>query len=395
MLKDWTWQTKEGPVAALICTLLRLDDNLSGDRIHATLLGKWGFIRVVKSPPQGNHNQGGGYNYQHHQYDTSYNNRQQSLQQKYLELLKGLCAMPQVQSYVQEAALIAAEALQGQGHNDSGVDVDGEIDGEQYIWLHLQIQKLLRAGKLDASYLLTELSNTRVRVSGAGEAAVNGTYHFSGLMEAGTSLYKLEGVRLGSKIVTFQIYRCRMDNKVYQWFISIVPPNKEPGTSSDIDFYCQQSTYKPRGNNNNHHNNQYNQQNSGLDVSLSDDGDEDIKPPEGRWTAVSTAQGTQPAPIITWITSDDPDFVDGDIYDIVDGIDDDSPRPAPITGVNAGGGAGGAHTAFPMSDDDDVGIYNDNDDSESDGEDCMAVIDDEERYEMHRDNNEEDEEDDI
>ena len=34
------------------------------------------------------------------------------------------------------------------------------------------------------------------------------------------------------------LYRCRMESADFTWYISIVPPGKDPGTQEDQDFYC-------------------------------------------------------------------------------------------------------------------------------------------------------------
>lgn len=41
----------------------------------------------------------------------------------------------------------------------------------------------------------------------------------------------------GREEVLFTLYKCSMKNGGYQWFLSITPSTKEPGTSEDIDFY--------------------------------------------------------------------------------------------------------------------------------------------------------------
>jgi hypothetical protein len=163
-----------------------------------------------------------------------------------------------------------------------------------------------------------------VVVSGAGENAVNGKYRFSRLLEHNTALYKKE-TSFRNKIVVFQIYRCRMDNKAYQWFISIVPAGKQPGTNADEDFYCKPSTFKP-----------HIHQDNGF--TLYDAGVVDVKPPEGQWLVVthSRVPKAKPAPIITWTV------------------------------------------ASPLSDDGDNELSDDDSDK-----DCLAVVGDDGHYNMN------------
>jgi hypothetical protein len=74
-----------------------------------------------------------------------------------------------------------------------------------------------------------------VRVEHAGVPEVNGDYVFRDIrFDAG--YYARQGVHLGRE-VTFTLYKCSLKNGGYQWFLSITPPGKEPGTTDDIDFY--------------------------------------------------------------------------------------------------------------------------------------------------------------
>ena len=305
MLSNWNWQTKDNTVATLISTLLKIDDEYTSSRIEVVLVGNYGYLTAFFS----NQNQ----QYNHHQYDV-YNSR--SVSQRYQELLKGLCAIPRVQEHVQEKAAEAA------------ADDTPDINAKRFMWLHEQIKQLLIRGQLDPSYLINELRHTAVVVSGAGEEAVNGTYRFSKLREYNSSLYKRETM-FRDKKVFFQIYRCRMDNKAYQWFISIVPAGKDPGTNADEDFYCKLSHFRPP-----------NSHAASMSKTLYDGGEIDIKPPEGEWSMVnhSKACKLKPPPRITWVT---------------------------------------------ISSSSDVEIEEDEEEGEEDEwerEDCMAVVDDDDRY---------------
>ena len=48
------------------------------------------------------------------------------------------------------------------------------------------------------------------------------------------------GFHNGSEVI-FTLYKCSMKDGGFQWFISITPQSKEPGTTDDIDFYYAQS----------------------------------------------------------------------------------------------------------------------------------------------------------
>lgn len=75
----------------------------------------------------------------------------------------------------------------------------------------------------------------QIIIRGAGNAAVNGVYHQDGYFET-TCRYVMEGKWNGSRH-KFYIFQCNVSNNTKHWYISIVPPNQSPGTSSDIDFY--------------------------------------------------------------------------------------------------------------------------------------------------------------
>jgi hypothetical protein len=321
MLKDWNWQTKEAPVANLITTLLKLDDDFQFERIDVALSGNSGFLVTVLNNRQHHHQ----HQHQRQQYDA-YSTR--TLLQRYTELLKGLCALPRVQDFVLERAAAATDKW------GAAAVVD-----EQYVWLHSQIQQLVDRGELNPAVLINELKHTTVQVSGAGEPAVNGNYRFSRLLDHNTALYKRNAV-FRNKKVTFQIYRCRMDNQAYQWFISIVPAGREPGTNDDEDFYCKPSKFKP-------------QSSLGADLSLSGGGEADVKPPEGAWLVVGNSKmgKTKPPPVIRWV---------------VRGDDEEEEEED----VDEGGEGMVLEEIVAVSEEDD----------ESDREDSMAVVGDDDRF---------------
>jgi ubiquitin carboxyl-terminal hydrolase 9/24 len=76
---------------------------------------------------------------------------------------------------------------------------------------------------------------SQVLVSGAGSDVVNGIYAKDGVFEKACKFSKpcvYEG-----KDVVFSLFKCNVSNNTKHWYISIVPTNSPPGTSSDVDFY--------------------------------------------------------------------------------------------------------------------------------------------------------------
>lgn len=75
----------------------------------------------------------------------------------------------------------------------------------------------------------------QIIVEGAGNPSVNGIYHPDGHFE-GAHKYTMRGKYKGSP-ATFSLFQCNVSNNTKHWYISIVPRNSQPGTSTDIDFY--------------------------------------------------------------------------------------------------------------------------------------------------------------
>lgn len=80
-----------------------------------------------------------------------------------------------------------------------------------------------------------QVENTRIILEGAGNDEVNGEFLFVGI-RANAGFYERYGA-YKDKEARFTLYKCSLRNGGFQWFISITPPNVEPGTSQDIDFY--------------------------------------------------------------------------------------------------------------------------------------------------------------
>jgi len=74
-----------------------------------------------------------------------------------------------------------------------------------------------------------------ILVEGAGHPAVNGLYTRDGSFER-VCKYSMQG-KHNNKNCTFSLFQCHVSNNTKHWYISIVPRNSQPGTSTDIDFY--------------------------------------------------------------------------------------------------------------------------------------------------------------
>mmetsp|Transcript_39648 Transcript_39648/g.85547 ORF Transcript_39648/g.85547 Transcript_39648/m.85547 type:complete len:580 (+) Transcript_39648:119-1858(+) len=92
---------------------------------------------------------------------------------------------------------------------------------------------LYQAYRLQA--LNAERTKSKVFVEGAGLGEVNGTYIQRGVHE-GTPMYNKEGVWRDREEV-FRIFLCTYSNGNKSWCLSIVPKGKEPGKTTDLDFY--------------------------------------------------------------------------------------------------------------------------------------------------------------
>lgn len=75
----------------------------------------------------------------------------------------------------------------------------------------------------------------KIHVEGAGQPAVNGVYHRDGYFEQAAK-YIMQGRYKGESCL-FSLFQCNVSNNTKHWYISIVPRNSQPGTSTDIDFY--------------------------------------------------------------------------------------------------------------------------------------------------------------
>lgn len=76
---------------------------------------------------------------------------------------------------------------------------------------------------------------SEIVVEGAGQPAVDGTYVRDGYFE-GACKYSMQG-KFNGDSCAFSLFQCNVSNNTKHWYISIVPRNSQPGTSTDIDFY--------------------------------------------------------------------------------------------------------------------------------------------------------------
>jgi len=103
-------------------------------------------------------------------------------------------------------------------HSDSDLHIgpSNESDGEEYC--------RYRSGAV------------QVLIDGAQkEVTINGMYSLNGTSD-GVGKYTRSGKWLGQDVV-FTVYRCKLQSDKRRWFISIVAPNKSPGSNQDTDFY--------------------------------------------------------------------------------------------------------------------------------------------------------------
>lgn len=98
--------------------------------------------------------------------------------------------------------------------------------------------------------LETELLQKVAVVSGAGIQQVNGHYYFSRILNDSAVFIKPPFVFKYER-TNLNLYRCKMTNGNYCWFISHVTEGKDPGTANDIDYYSAPSPYSERNKNSN------------------------------------------------------------------------------------------------------------------------------------------------
>ena len=146
-----------------------------------------------------------------------------------------------------------------------------------------------------------DLSRKIVIVSEAGVPEITGQYIFSRLYN-GACLFEKIPILFRGKCVKFSMYRCKLQNKKYAWFISYRDDDGNPGDAGDFDFYSAPALY----------------------VEGREDTN-DVLPPTSTWELI-TDHGVAPAPEIAII---DGDIMVGDAASDSDGsmrvvMDDES-----------------------------------------------------------------------
>ena len=129
------------------------------------------------------------------------------------------------------------------------------------------------------------MSRKVVIVTGSGIPEIVGEYNYARIHND-ACMFERDEVFFRGKLVTFTLYRCRLQNKKYAWFISYTDDGGLPGHTSDWDFYTAPSLYQEGHEETN-----------------------DILPPLSTWEVIGDAIG--PAPQITIINADVED-VDSD-----------------------------------------------------------------------------------
>lgn len=225
------------------------------------------------------------------------------LSHRYLDLLHELGLLPAVANWIQVQATTSSD--------------------QNYQWLASQLNRshlpsTVAPVKTKSEILTASLQGTTIVVSGGGAWEVDGTYTFHKVLN-GAGMFR-KTTRYDDEFVEVFIYRCRMQNDSWRWFISIAPDDRDPGTESDTDFYWSVGTNEIDG-----------------------------LPPTTRWTAIDHKYDPIPTLMINSI-----DRVHGGV-----GVSVDVPR------AGVGGGYDGR---------------SDEEDQSSDHDDSMAVIDDDFPY---------------
>ena len=202
-----------------------------------------------------------------HSHISSYDVR--PLSHRYLDFLQDLYVMSPVMEYIDTKAL------------------DSQPD---FCWLKSQIGREAAPSSSISDLscvgpLYDECRKSLVVVSEAGLPDVEGIYKFHSMFNK-CGLFRKHG-KLGKEVVVYSLYRCAMDNGDLRWYISIVPENREPGSTADIDFYSCSVPYA---------------EGSRLD--------NDPRPPSAHWEAVEAKHRPAPRVVCTYNGSDESDRED-------------------------------------------------------------------------------------
>jgi len=183
----------------IIKHMLMIDDEIFVDRIHTILFHeKVGLIYVYyneqRAPSQCRANE----------YDRS------MVSKKYVEYLRQFCTISRFYEYIE----LKAETMEF-------------------------VNEVKRSLKLKPGADFSEneealMKETIVIVSGAGLSEVNGEYQFNNTIYGAACFHRM-GTFMG-KPANFTIYKWKMKDNHYYWFLSKTPEGKGPGTE-DTDFY--------------------------------------------------------------------------------------------------------------------------------------------------------------
>lgn len=194
-------QTSIFNIIDIVKHMILIDDDIALDRIITILFNdKIGLLYVYcaeqRSPSQCRANE----------YDLY------AVSKKYIEYLRQFCTIPRFYEFIELRA-----------------------ETDEFV-RDLKRSTRLRPGAEFSENEEALIKETIVVVSGAGVPEVNGEYHFREFGAYGAGSYYRVGTYMG-KPAYFTIYKWKMKNRDFHWFISKTPEGKNPGTAEDIDFY--------------------------------------------------------------------------------------------------------------------------------------------------------------
>jgi len=199
-----TWSAKANMIVEFISMILKLEDEFLFSRVKKVMTTtKFGLMSVLASEVE-------------RPSDCRVNEyEKQSLGNRYCEYIQNLCKLTFVANAVKK--LVEEDPI--------AKGVKGFL-------------RLIPGSSLTCDEEL-HLRNTVIKVDKAVILEVNGIYRFHSL-HCDAGFYTRAGY-YNNKPETFTLYKCKMNNQAYSWFISITPPNKAPGTNLDIDFFVVSS----------------------------------------------------------------------------------------------------------------------------------------------------------
>jgi len=216
----WPGQQATETVSTILAQLMNIKDNFLSDRLEVLFEGDFGLFNAVTERVK--HVQ---------QYPNDYQQNQQVY--RLISLLKTLHGLVHVREWLEQRPSqwewMQQWVRRGSdfGHNPSmGGNYRGSVG---------RGGSLMMDSEDESDYSVHEA----VKVHSAGCHAVNGVYKRFRDID-GTPAYCCE-TQIGNETQVMTLYRCKMNNGAHQWYISIVPPDRNPGTNYDIDFYSAPS----------------------------------------------------------------------------------------------------------------------------------------------------------